>query len=119
MNRAIASLALVKTAWETYRRDYIENFIPFVATLTRKKRYAEINTANLASFLGDFKVEFGLSIPHHPMLTILDRARKRDLFQKKGAILIPVEKNILKYDFSDKAVKKEAELNKVLSKFVK
>jgi hypothetical protein len=119
MNRAIASLALVKTVWETYRRDYIENFVPFVATLTHKKRYTEINTSNLAYFLEDFKVEFGLSIPHHPMLTILDRARKRDIFQKKGAILIPVKKFILKYDFSDKAVKKEAEVNKVLTEFIK
>ena len=51
MNRAIASLALVKTAWETYRRDYIENFVPFIATLTRKKRYSEIDTSNLGSFL--------------------------------------------------------------------
>lgn len=119
MNRAIASLALVKTAWETYRRDYIENFVPFVATLTRKKRYSEIDIANLGSFLQDFKTEFGLSIPHHPMLTILDRARKRELFQRKASKLVPVEKNILKYDFSDLAVKKEGELNKVLTEFIK
>lgn len=119
MNRAIASLALVKTAWETYRRDYIENFVPFVATLTRKKEYTEIDPSNLKAFLEDFKVEFGLSIPYHPMLTILDRARKRELFQRKASKLVPIEKNILKYDFSDMAVKKEAELNKVLAEFIK
>lgn len=119
MNRAIASLALVKTAWETYRRDYIENFVPFIATLTRKKRYPEIDTSNLGSFLQDFKAEFGLSIPHHPMLTILDRARKRELFRREASKLVPIEKNILKYDFSDKAIKKEAELNKVLAEFIK
>lgn len=119
MNRAIASLAVVKTAWETYRRDYIENFVPFVATLTKKKRYAELDASNLRSFLDDFKAEFGLSIPHHPMLTILDRARKRGIFEKKASKLLPVGNNILKYDFSDIAVKKEAELNKVIAEFIK
>jgi ASC-1-like (ASCH) protein len=119
MNRAIASLAVVKTVWETYRRDYIENFVPFVATLTKKKRYAELDASNLRSFLEDFKVEFGLSIPHHPMLTILDRARKRGIFERKASKLVPVEKNVLKYDFSDIAIKKEAELNKVISVFIK
>lgn len=119
MNRAIASLALVKTVWETYRRDYIENFVPFVATLTKKKQYIELDASNLRSFLEDFKAEFGLSIPHHPMLTILDRARKRGIFEKKTSILVPVQKNVLKYDFSDIAIKKEAELNKVISEFIK
>ena len=119
MNRAIASLAIVKTAWETYRRDYIENFVPFIATLAKRKNYAEIDTSNLRQLLDDFKVEFGLTIPHHPMLTILDRARKRGLFDKRLSKLIPVEKNIFKYDFSDIAVKKEAELNKVAAEFIK
>lgn len=119
MNRAIASLAVVKTAWETYRRDYIENFVPFVATLTKKKRYAELDTSNLRPFLDDFKAEFGLSIPHHPMLTILERAKKREIFERKFSKLIPIEKNVLKYDFSDITVKKEAELNKVLTEFIK
>lgn len=119
MNRAIASLAVVKTVWETYRRDYIENFVPFVATLTKKKRYVELDASNLKLFLDDFKAEFGLSIPHHPMLTILDRARKRGVFEKKASKLVPVEKNVLKYDFSDIAVKKEAEVNKIISEFIK
>lgn len=119
MNRAIASLAVVKTVWETYRRDYIENFVPFVATLAKKKHYTEIDPTNLRSFLDDFKVEFGLSIPHHPMLTILERSRKRGILERKASKLIPVEKSVLKYDFSDIAIKKEAELNKVVSEFIK
>lgn len=119
MNRAIASLAVVKTVWETYRRDYVENFVPFVATLAKKKCYAEIDISNLKPFLDDFKSEFGLSIPHHPMLTILDRARKRGIFDRKASKLLPVEKNVLKYDFSDIALKKEAELNEVMAEFIR
>lgn len=119
MNRAIASLAVVKTAWEIYRRDYIENFVPFVATLAKKKHYNEIDPSNLRSFLDDFRTEFGLAIPHHPMLTILDRAKKRGILERKASKLIPVERNILKYDFADIAIKKEAELNKVVSEFIK
>jgi hypothetical protein len=40
MNRTLLSLAILKTNWDAYRKDYIENFIPFIATLISNKKYA-------------------------------------------------------------------------------
>jgi len=118
MNRAIASLAIVKTAFTRYKKDYIENFVPFVATLMKKKRYSDIDCTNLKPFINDFKEEFGLIIPYHPMLTILERTRKRGIVKRSYSKLTPDHEKILKYDFSDIALKKEAELNEVLGRFV-
>jgi len=118
MNRAVASLAMVKTAFSKYKRDYIENFVPFVATLIKKRRYREIDCKDLQPFIDDFQQEFGLIIPYHPMLTILERTRKRGIVKRAYSKLIPKNEKVLQYDFSDVALKKDAETNEVLSNFI-
>jgi len=37
MHKTVASLALLKVNWDTLRKDYIENFIPFAVTLMNQK----------------------------------------------------------------------------------
>lgn len=78
MKNTIASLALVKTNWDSLRRDYIENFVPFLATLIRRRRYKRINPDTVCA---DFEQEFGLIIPFHPMITLLNRPGKGNLLQ--------------------------------------
>ncbi len=118
-NRAIASLAVVKVAMDKYGRDYIENFIPFIATLIHEKKYPCINLADIHPFIEDFRNYFGLNIPFHPMLTILERGRKRGLFTREHNLLHPIMDNILKHDFSDTVLMEEAKSRKIITAFVK
>jgi hypothetical protein len=77
MKRTIASLALLRMNWNKYKKDYIEVFVPFIVTLISKKKYHVINEEVIR---GDFKEEYGLSIPYYPMITILRRTKKTRLY---------------------------------------
>ena len=100
MKNTIASLALVKINWDSLRRDYIENFVPFLATLIRRRRYKRLDLDTLCV---DFEQEFGLRIPFHPMITLLNRAKKRKLVGKREGNFIPVPENLPRYDFGDRS----------------
>jgi len=63
------------------KKDYIENFVPFIATLIKKCNYGVIDVNTVCN---DFKKEFGLIIPYHPMCTILTRSQKRGLIKNYG-----------------------------------
>ncbi|MHB1697452.1 MAG: hypothetical protein ACYCSQ_05055 [bacterium] len=117
-NRAIASLAVVKVAMDRYNRDYIENFVPFIATLVQKKKYSYVDLADIFPFVEDFKNHFGMNIPFHPMLTILERAKKRGLFTQEYHHLLPIWDIILKHNFSDMVLKEEVKAKKIITAFV-
>ncbi len=66
MNKTIKTIALLKTLYERSNSDYIELFIPFIATLILNKKYSEITIEKICN---DFNDEYGLKIPYHPMQT--------------------------------------------------
>jgi hypothetical protein len=76
MNRTIKSIALLKVIYEK-DKDYIDLFIPFIATLILKFDYKSIEVEQVCS---DFEKEYGLIIPYHPMQTILRRAKENCSF---------------------------------------
>ena len=81
LDKALISLSIIKVNWDQQRRDYIDNFLPFLATLMVRKKYESIeeNPEQINKLINDFEQEFGLIIPYHPMITILNRAKKRGL----------------------------------------
>ena len=79
---------MVKVSWDHLKKDYIESFIPFIATLVKKKDYETIKVVQVCA---DFKEEFGLIIPYHPMVTILNRARRRKILKKQRDSYIPIK----------------------------
>ena len=99
MRRTIISLAILKVNQDKYQKDYLDNFVPFVATLIKKKDYNEIDVNTICS---DFQEEFGLTIPYHPMLTLLKRSKKRSIIKQEQKTYYPNKDKISDYDFSDK-----------------
>lgn len=77
MNKTIKSIALLKVIYEK-DKDYIDLFIPFIASLISKLDYKSIEVESVCT---DFEKEFGLIIPYHPMQTILKRAKKKELIK--------------------------------------
>ena len=96
----ISSLAILTSNWQINKRDYIENFVPFIATLISKKKY---NKIVIEEIVDDFSNEFGLSIPYHPMQTILLRAKRRGLIRKSGNGFVPIMDKIKNYEFASEA----------------
>ena len=116
MNNTIASLALLKVNLDyAPRRDYIESFIPFLATLIRKKGYRRIEPPRLCE---DFEEEFGFVVPYHPMIILLERARRRNLIRRDHGNLIPVADNIIAYDFGDRSEEQLRRRKKALREFI-
>lgn len=116
MRREITSLALVKSIYTQYgyKRDYIENFVPFIANLVYRLKISSIQLAKLDDFIEVFRKEFGLSIPYHPMVTILGRCKKRGLFKQEYGQLISMREKIMEYDFADLVKQKEIRINELL-----
>lgn len=112
MNRTILSLAILKTNWDKLKKDYLENFVPFVATLINKYDYTSIEPVQISQH---FKSEFGLNIPVHPIITILTRCIKRDLIQKDRGLYITRKEKALEMDFSKRSSEQQRNIEKVLA----
>jgi hypothetical protein len=72
-SKAIISLALLKINWEEGRRDYVENFVPFVLDCMPHEAGSPISVSSLRTGLEE---RFGLRVPHHAISLILNRMRK-------------------------------------------
>lgn len=79
-NKLIASFALIKS--NCFGNDYMESFIPFLATLIKKKRYEEII---LDIIINDFCNEFGFKIPRLPMINLLNLASEKKIISKSSS----------------------------------
>ena len=68
----IPSLAILKVNWDE-GRDYIENFVPFVAECIRMAPQPEISVGDLQAAVRD---TFGINIPQGALQIILGRAAR-------------------------------------------
>jgi hypothetical protein len=99
------------------RRDYIQNFVPFVATLFNQRKYKKVKISTLRRDFADY---FGLLIPYHPMLAILERANKAGYITKHAnGTFVPVMDKVQEADFSDVASDKERQFENVIQEFIK
>jgi len=119
LDKILISLAFIKVNWDQERRDYIDNFLPFLATLMVRKKYESIeeNAEQINKLIDDFKQEFGLIIPYHPMVTILNRAKKRGLIKKQEHKFFQTNE-VFKYDFSGKTQAQERKDEELINSFM-
>jgi len=117
MHKTVASLALLKVNWDTLRKDYIENFIPFAVTLMNQKNYGVIDVNTVCR---DFKAEYGLSMPYHPMMAVLQRAMQRGyIIRRKGdRQYVPIMERVAADDFTGVAIDQERKYKKAINEFL-
>src|SRR5437016_3898306 len=116
--RTIASLALVKFNWEHLQRDYLETFVPFVATLLERGQYDSVFDTDVHKLCEDFAATYGFQVPYHPMIAILNRARKRGLLTRSHGRFVPVHERLARRDLSEKAAEQEQRLDDLVNRFV-
>lgn len=109
MNRSLLSLAIVRTNWDKYKKDHIENFIPLVGTLIHENRYSLIDSQTIPRISNDFRTRFGLSLPPHPLTVILRRMTKeRYLKRSEGSWMPDFEKiGELNIDINSKKLERD------------
>ncbi len=117
--RTIASLALVKLTWDHLKHDYLDAFVPFVATLLRAGRYEGVFDRDVHRLCDDFAATFGFNVPYHPMIAILNRAKKRGLLTRWQGRFLPVWDLIEENDLSENAAKQEKRLDELVDRFIR
>lgn len=118
--KAFKSLALVKIQWDRDRSVYLDNFLPFLATLFVRKKYKciEENQTSINMLISDFKDEFGLNIPYFPMISIINRARRKMLIEKEEHNFFPTAE-IYKQDFTNKIQELVTKYEKIIEEYIK
>jgi len=74
MDRTIIALAYLRESFESNRYDYIDTIIPLYVAMFNKQQYT---TIEIESIIEDFRKIYGIYIPHHPTISILNRLKKR------------------------------------------
>ncbi|MDP2966004.1 MAG: OmpH family outer membrane protein [Pelolinea sp.] len=74
MENTIKTLALLKVTLDHHPniQDYLDIFIPFLTALLKTRNITELK--NIEKICSEFQKEYGLIIPHHPMLAIINKA---------------------------------------------
>ena len=103
MSRSLISLAIIRTNWDRYKKDHIENFVPMVATLFIEKDYKSVGADNITSISKDFKERFGIELPSHPMETVLKRMSREGFLDKSTGEWKPVMEKLTELDITSKS----------------
>jgi hypothetical protein len=92
----VPSMAILKVNWDE-GRDYIENFVPFIAECIRTAPQPEVCLPELQSSVGK---TFGFNIPQGALNTILRRAARRGYVERGEGIYRRNDEPLAKLDFS-------------------
>lgn len=82
MRRSLVSLCVVTAIWDRRQDDYLDNFVPFIATLLETRSIRRIERDEVSGLCEQFEKEFELKIPLHPMLAVLNRCVRRHLLRR-------------------------------------
>jgi hypothetical protein len=112
--KVLASLALMET--DVLSRDYLSNFLPYIANLIAKKDYV---TIEIREIVKDFAEEYGIDLPHAPMKDVLSRAVEEGIIVLEQNGKYVAQKRLLsKYSFLTARTMREQEINILLNNFI-
>jgi len=80
----LTSLAILKVNADIFRKDYIENFVPFVAQCLKEQSSEVVSTLEIQKLLIS---KYGLNLPQSVINTILNRTRKLKYTRKERGVL--------------------------------
>ncbi|MDI6851390.1 MAG: hypothetical protein QMD82_05580 [bacterium] len=100
--KTLVSLAYLKVLWDKEGKDLLDIYLYFLAEFFRRKNYSSIDeTSEFVNRISkEIEEEFGLKIPYHPLLSLLNRARKRKLLEKTQHTYYIKEEELSKYVFN-------------------
>jgi hypothetical protein len=109
IRRLITNLAVVQSNYDQNCRDYLDCFVPLMATLIARKRYSRLDPDDIEKVVSDFTAEFGIKMKHYPAVSLIRRCKRIGIIHDdNGAIAIDLVR-IAKYDITLAAVRFERE----------
>jgi len=87
LEESLTSLAVLKVNWDQRGKDYVDNFIPFVAEALRRCPQDHISVAQLQEVMRD---SFGLVIPQGALNTLLRRSERYGYVRHERGVYLRV-----------------------------
>lgn len=100
MKRLLTNLAIVQSHLDEKSTDYLDSFLPLMATLIRKKGYRSLASNDVETVVRDFISEFGIEIKHHPAVSLIKKCKRLKLIREDNGSLIIDNKRIARYDIT-------------------
>jgi len=95
---ALVSLAILKVNWDRLGRDYIENFVPFVAEALRQSTDDVVSLPQLQESL---RRRFGLDLPLNPLRQVLQRAAKHGFVRRQSGVFYRNSERLNELNFDE------------------
>ncbi|MCI0586821.1 MAG: hypothetical protein L0323_08290 [Planctomycetes bacterium] len=95
---ALASLAILKVNWDRLGRDYIENFVPFVAEALRLQTEDVVSLPVLQQAV---RARFALDLPLNPIRQVLQRCAKHGFVEKQSGVFYRDPQQLQDLNFSE------------------
>lgn len=95
----IISLAILQVNWDVTNKDYLDNFVPFVAECILRSKSQEILQNQVRD---DVHKNFGLQIPLNVIKSILKKLRRKGLIRIEKSVYYPNRDKIRELEFNEK-----------------
>ena len=112
---SLTSLAILKVNWDHLKRDYVENFVPFVVECAR---LAPDPIISLPRIREDMSTRFGLDLPRNTLRHVFNRAAKRGYFRRQHHVFHRVEEKCSNTDFQNTRENVNQTYSNVMEAFV-
>jgi hypothetical protein len=100
MTSTLLSLCLINTLWNKYRKTYVDNFVPLVASILVKYNYQHFDIHKIDEISEYFSKDFSIHIPTNPLLSILTKCKKLKILRVTGKTYHLNETIAKQYDIS-------------------
>ncbi len=119
MKNVIKSLALLKVTLDHHPNihDYLDIFVPFLTSLIKKRNITDLR--DIGKICNAFEEEYGLKIPYHPMLSLVNKAISKGYgTEVSKGIFVPVLDKINTDEFSQLSFEHERNFKILFSKYI-
>jgi hypothetical protein len=94
----LVSLAILKVNWDRLGRDYVENFVPFIAEALR---HSGDDVVSLPALQKDLRERFGLDMPLNPLRQVLQRAARHNYVRRQSGVFYRHPAQLSTLNFAD------------------
>ena len=104
--QSLIGLAILKSNWDQQHKSYLDNFIPFVGECMRHSSAPDFTSAEIAT---DVEERFGIHIPEAVVWSILAKASRRGLGERRDGRFIVKRGELDQYDLTATSLRVQRE----------
>lgn len=93
---ALISLAIINTEWSRRRKDYIDNFVPFISACLKENKADVVSLKDIQDCVHR---KFSIQIPLEALRTIIGRVHERGYVDSKSGIYTIRHDKLVDFDF--------------------